>query len=103
MQSLFDESPQPEAQVRCIECSHFEGSKRDRGAFLFRRRSGYCEIDDRPGGRWNVLQNIDPPRRCAHYLRAPESLIKQRTTYLARLTNPGGESIQDRAQRLWHR
>lgn len=62
-----------------------------------------CRANNRPGGRWNVLQNIDRPRRCAHYLRAPESLIKQRTTYLARLTNPGGESIQDRAQRLWHR
>lgn len=102
MQSLFDESPQPEAQVRCIECSHFEGSKRDRGAFLFRRRSGYCEIDDRPPGRWNVVQGIDRIRQCAHYSPAPADLIRKRTTYLARLSS-GGESIQDRAQRLWHR
>ena len=104
-ENLFGDSSDTdlEAPRSCYECLHFEGSRRDKTAFLFRIGKGYCEIDGRPGGRWNVVQDIDRPRRCAHYLRAPESLIKQITTYLARLTNPGGESIQDRAQRLWHR
>lgn len=82
MQSLFDESPQPEAQVRCIECSHFEGSKRDRGAFLFRRRSGYCEIDDRPGGRWNVVQDIVKPHLCQFFYPASADLISSRQKLL---------------------
>ncbi len=82
MQSLFDESPQPEAQVRCIECSHFEGSKRDRGAFLFARRSGYCNVRIKRGD-WNVLQRIDTPRQCKDFQEADEKLRDKRAKALA--------------------
>lgn len=78
----------------------------------------HCGITDEPQriGHWleriRKVQRFDSGierslSRCAGKVidqaLEPESLIKQRTTYLARLTNPGGESIQDRAQRLWHR
>lgn len=99
METLFDETPPKEAPlVRCIECAHFEGSKRDAGGFLFRHRQGYCEIDDRPGGRWGVLEDVDRLRRCPHFLRASEELIKTRKHLLSRISD---EAIKGKLKRFW--
>lgn len=83
-ETLFGDAPDADlASPRaCFECEHFEGSKRDKTAFLFRIGKGYCEIDDRPGGRWNVVQDIVKPHLCKFFSPAPADLISSRQKLL---------------------
>lgn len=83
-ENLFGDSSDTDlaAPRSCYECLHFEGSRRDKTAFLFRIGKGYCEIDGRPGGRWNVVQDIVKPHLCKFFSPAPADLISSRQKLL---------------------
>lgn len=40
---------------RCLDCHYLAGSERT-PVWLFVDGRGYCDHEDREGGRWNVLQ-----------------------------------------------
>lgn len=62
---------------RCIDCHYLAGSDRT-PAWLFADGRGYCDHEDREGGRWNVLQRIEGDR----FKRADEARITQRVKAL---------------------
>lgn len=72
----------PPSKEHAPKCLHFDGSRRDKTAFLFRIGKGYCEIDGRPGGRWNVVQDIVKPHLCKFFSPAPADLISSRQKLL---------------------
>lgn len=82
--SLFGDlpatAPQPEPEKHaCIECRKFAGQSRDRRAWLFRIKKGYCD-DDRwhIGGKWAVLQDIVMPHHCDFFEAADKKAVDQR-------------------------
>lgn len=63
----------------CIECAKFSGRSRDKLAWLFRMKKGYCD-DPRhhPGGVWAVVQDIVKKHACAFFEAADPALVDQR-------------------------
>lgn len=67
---------------RCVDCEFLAGSERT-PQWLFVDGRGYCDHEDREGGRWNVLQRIEEGTRCVRFKRADEARIAKRVKALA--------------------
>ncbi len=91
--SLFGDlpatAPQPEPEKHaCIECRKFAGQSRDRKAWLFRLKKGYCDADRwHVGGRWAVVQDIAGAHKCACFEAADKATVDQRVKALKHYQN----------------
>ena len=94
MQSLFDHATEETTLVRCIECSRFAGSSRDRHGILFASGRGYCDDEAHPGGIWNVVQDVVGRKRCTLFSPASQAVVDQRLRALKHYEKkkPGGIS-----------
>lgn len=76
----------------CIECAYLAGSERT-PQWLFASGRGYCDHEERKGGRWNIVQPIegDKGMTCANFARADDEKIALRRKGLTILRQRFGE------------